>query len=167
MFCAHTHTYTHTHTYGHFLLLPFTVPRDSFEQRHTGKRKGTRAVREAKMRARTDSDSSSDNSSITPCVWVFLRVSANVCVCPGACVRCVSQDCQHISSQREPYRNRDICGVKGRQLARPSLEKEGDGRRRGVGRGRGTGRRMEESRRMGGGPNLVCQPIIRGGVLYS
>ncbi|TNN80231.1 hypothetical protein EYF80_009556 [Liparis tanakae] len=39
------------------------------------------------------------------------------------------QDCQHISSQREPYRNRDICGVKGRQLARPSLEEEEERRR--------------------------------------
>ncbi len=99
--------------------------------RETHRKRKEQESERAKMRACKDIDSSSDNSSITPCVWVFLRVSANVCVCPGACVRCVSQDCQHISSQREPYRNRDICGVKGRQLAWPSLEKEEDGRRRG------------------------------------
>lgn len=45
-------------------------------------------------------------------------------------VRCVSQDCQHISAQREPYRNTDICGVKGRQLARTSLEEAEDGEER-------------------------------------
>lgn len=30
------------------------------------------------MRVCTDIDSSSDSSSITPCVWVFLQVFANV-----------------------------------------------------------------------------------------
>ena len=65
-----------------------------------------------------------------------------VCVCcPGAYVRCVSQDCQHISSQREPYRNRDICGVKRRQLAWPSLEKAEE---------RGEERRGEEEKRRRG-----------------
>lgn len=58
------------------------------------------------------------------CFCECCYVNACVYVCPGACVRCVSQDCQHISLQREPYRNRDICGVKGRQLAWPSLEKD-------------------------------------------
>ncbi|CAB1443436.1 unnamed protein product [Pleuronectes platessa] len=47
-------------------------------------------------------------------------------------------DCQHISSQREPYRNRDICGVKRRQLAWPSLEKAEE---------RGEERRGEEEKR--------------------
>lgn len=91
-----------------------------------------------------------------------------VCVCPGACVRCVSQDCQHISSQREPYRNRDICGVKGRQLAWPSLEKEEDGRRRGEEKSRKRKRNgQEDGGESAGAPNLVCQSIIRGGVLSS
>lgn len=150
----YTHTQTRTRTFCVFSLLfsAFLLNRDTQEMEGTREREG------AKTRVCTDIDSSSDNSSITPCVWVFLRVFANVCVCPGACVRCVSQDCQHISSQREPYRNRDICGVKGRQLAWPSLEKEEDGKRRGA--GRGTGRRMEESRQ-----ELQTLPIIRGGVL--
>lgn len=45
---------------------------------------GTREREGAKMRVCTDIDSSSDNSSITTCVWVFLQVFANVRVCAWA-----------------------------------------------------------------------------------
>lgn len=111
---------THTHTHIKHFLLTFP-PLKSIAHRKT--RKGF-------------ADSSGDNSRVTPRVRVFLQLHVSVCmcvclrkregasasVCLCACVRCASQNCQHIASQREPYRNRDICGVKGRQLARPSPE---------------------------------------------
>lgn len=124
---------THTHTHLLPLLWAATC-------RKKKKKRGARRW------VFTDIDSSGDNSSIAPCVWVFrrvcLRASVNSREC--VCVWCVAQDCQHISSQWEPYRNRDICGVKGRQLAWPSLEER---------------RKEERKGEPAGAPN---QLIIRG-----
>lgn len=150
--------YTHTDAHTHVLRLLFTFLCLSFEQRHTGNGRNKRARGSEDESLHRHRLQQRQQQYHTVCLGVSASVCERVCVCPGACVRCVSQDCQHISSQREPYRNRDICGVKGRQLAWPSLEKEEDGKRRGA--GRGTGRRMEESRR-----ELQTLPIIRGGVL--
>lgn len=75
----------HTHILGsfHSLLSVFLLnARSAQETEARRKREG------AETGVCTDIDSSSDNSSITPCVWVFLRVSAqNVCMHVCVCVR--------------------------------------------------------------------------------
>lgn len=161
---SHTHTRTHTFCFFSSLLSDFLLSGDTQEKEGTGERGSEDASRHRhRLQQR-------QQQYHTVCLGVSASVCECmcVCVCLGACVRCVSQDCQHISSQREPYRNRDICGVKGRQLAWPSLEKEEDGRRRGEKRSRKRKRNgQEDGGESAGAPNLVCQTIIRGGVLFS
>lgn len=118
---CHRMHHTRTQTCTHFSLLsPFF-----FKQTGNGGNKRGSETETAQTPTPAATTAVSHHVFRCFCECAHANVCARSCVCVCACeqVRCVSQDCQHISLQREPYRNRDICGVKGRQLAWPSLER--------------------------------------------